>query len=68
MESKSNKPVKSGKGSKATTNTIPPKRGQIKARIFEEIVETVTNIAAAGAVGGKCGAGSSSTVYSYTSE
>lgn len=61
--------MKSGKGSKGTTNTIPPKRGQIKARIFEEIV-----VAAAGAVGGKCGGssvekpGSSSTVYSYTSD
>ncbi|CAN6565728.1 unnamed protein product [Malus baccata var. baccata] len=42
MEIKSNKPVKKGKGSK------------VKARIFEELVETVTYIAGGGA-GGKCG-------------
>lgn len=44
MENKSTKPVKKRKESKSMAN-IPPQRGQIKARIFEELVETVSNIA-----------------------
>lgn len=51
MENKSTKPVKKGKESKSMAN-IPPKRGQIKARIFEELVETLSNIA--GGAGAKC--------------
>ncbi|CAB4270622.1 unnamed protein product [Prunus armeniaca] len=61
MENKSTKPVKKGKESKSMAN-IPPQRGQIKARIFGELIETLSSIA--GGAGAKCVTGSSSGYYS----
>lgn len=63
MEGKNTQPMKKGKC------TLPPKRGQIKAKIAEELVEKVVTVARASGTGNFYGCGgSSSQAFGYSSD
>lgn len=62
MEGKNTQPMKKGK-------CTPPKRGQITAKIVEELAETVVTVARASGAGNFYGCGgSSSQAFGYSSD
>jgi hypothetical protein len=59
MENKDTKPVM-----KKEYATLPPKRGQIKAKIIEELIEGVISITTGGSTGKKSDQDSSKSSHS----